>query len=56
LQKIRRYQEIKEEEEQAKHILKELKQELEDSGDNLPSSEVSTEKADKTNHCPATVS
>ena len=56
LQKIRRYQEIKEEEKQAKHILKELKQELEDSGDNLPSGEVSTEKSDKTNHCPATVS
>ena len=56
LQKIRRYQEIKEEEEKAKHILKELKQELEDSRDDLTSSDVSTEKADKTNHCPATVS
>ena len=55
LQKIRRYHEIKAEEKEAKHILKELKKELEDSGDNLPSSDVSTKSSDKAEHCKATV-
>jgi hypothetical protein len=55
LQKIRRYQEIKEEEKQAKHILKELKEELDNSGDNLTSSSVSTDTSKKTDHCKTTV-
>lgn len=55
LQKIRRYQEIKEEEKQAKHILKELKKELDNSGDNLTSSSVSTDTSKKTDHCKTTV-
>ena len=55
LQKIRRYQEIKEEEKQAKHILKELKKELDNSGDNLTSSSVSTDTSKKTDHCETTV-
>ena len=54
LQKVRRYQEIKEEEKEAKHILKELK-ESKDMGDQLPSSDVSTEASNKSNHCKATV-
>ena len=45
LQKVRRYQEIKEEEKKAKHILKELKKELHESGDNLPSCGVSSNKS-----------
>ena len=49
LQKVRRYQEIKEEERIAKQILK-------DARDDLASSKVSSDKSDKTDHCPATVS
>ena len=55
LQKIRKYQEIKAEEEKAKHILKELKEELENSRDDLTSSDVSTDSSNKANHCKATV-
>jgi len=55
LQKIRRYQEIKAEEEKAKHILKELKQELEDSRNDLPSSDVSANSSKESEHCKATV-
>ena len=49
LQKVRRYQEIKEEERIAKQILK-------DSRESLASSNVSTEKSSKADHCPAPVS
>ena len=49
LQKVRRYQEIKEEERIAKQILK-------DSRESLASGDVSTEKSGKADHCPATVS
>ena len=52
LQKVRRYQEIKEEERVAKQILKEL----EDSGKSLSSSDVSTEESSKADHRPTTVS
>tara|TARA_R100001463_G_scaffold16069_3_gene41758 strand:+ start:1270 stop:2121 length:852 start_codon:yes stop_codon:yes gene_type:complete len=55
LQKIRKYQEIKAEEEKAKHILKELKEELENSRDDLTSSDVSTDTSNKADHCKATV-
>ena len=51
LQKVRRYQEIKEEEKLAKQILSEL----ENSGDDLTSSDVSTNTSNKTDHCKATV-
>ena len=49
LQKVRRYQEIKEEERIAKQILK-------DSRESLAGGDVSTEKSSKADHCPATVS
>jgi len=52
LQKVRRYKEIKEEEKLAKQILSEL----ENSGDDLASSQVSSDESNKTDHCPATVS
>ena len=54
LQKVRRYQEIKEEEKEAKHILKELK-ESEDARNHLTSSDVSSDASNKADHCKATV-
>ena len=54
LQKVRRYQEIKEEEKKAKHILKELK-ESEDARNHLAGSDVSADTSNKTDHCKATV-
>ena len=51
LQKVRRYQEIKEEEKLAKQILSEL----EDSRDDLTSSQVSSKKSSKADHCKTTV-
>ena len=48
LQKVRRYQEIKEEERLAKQILK-------DARDELTSSNVSTKSSNKADHCKTTV-
>ena len=57
LQKIRRYQELKEEELLAKQVLQELKDEnLQDSRDDVSSNEVCTNSGNKSDHCKASVS